>query len=248
LIEWVCSAHYQHFDEDLPYWMELARQQGGPLLELGCGSGRVMLHLAGAGYTAFGLEIDPAMLHVFQHMLGVARRQHPEMHATALRGDMTGFHLSQSFPLILLPCNTYSMLSAPERQSALACIAQHLAPDGLFALSMPNPDYLRQLARHADPEVEETFSHPLDGEPVQVSSAWDRTAKLFTLYWHYDHLLPDGRVERLTAIARHQIVPAARHIEEFQSASLQVLDTLGDFDGSPLDAESPNLIITARRG
>jgi hypothetical protein len=80
-----------------------------------------------------------------------------------------------------------------------------------------------------------------------VSSAWERTPGLFTLYWHYDHLLPDGRVERQTAIARHQITPLAAHLAEFQAAGLEVVETCGEFDGAPLEEDSPNLIILARR-
>ena len=52
-------AHHSRNLEDLPFWQELARQQGSPILELGCGSGRVLLPLARAGYNVVGLEREP---------------------------------------------------------------------------------------------------------------------------------------------------------------------------------------------
>ena len=56
--------------------------------------------------------------------------------------------------------------------------------------------------------MDETFTHPVTGNPVQVSSGWQRTRSHFTVTWHYDHLLPDGEVERLTVQSRHDLIPS----------------------------------------
>ncbi len=72
-------------------------------------------------------------------------------------------------------------------------VSVHLNTNGVFSASMPNPEYLKRLPKNAEPEIEETFPHPLDGEPVQVSSAWTRTQNRVIITWFYDHLLPDGR-------------------------------------------------------
>ena len=55
-------AHHNAFRSDIPFWLDLARRQGSPILELGCGTGRVLIPLAEAGYTVYGLDIDPEML------------------------------------------------------------------------------------------------------------------------------------------------------------------------------------------
>jgi SAM-dependent methyltransferase len=235
-------AHHSRHTEDLPFWLDLAQRQGGPILELGCGSGRVLLPLAEAGQRVYGLDNDPGMLGVLQEQLTPALR--PAV--TVWVGDLCAFRLAMAFRLVLLPCNTYSTLSAGQRQTTLACVRRHLQPGGVFAVSLPNPARLRRMPPRGEPEVEESFPHPLDGEPVQVSSAWERDDRYFTLRWHYDHLLPDGRVERLTAEVRHTLAPAKTYLQEVESAGLHVGQMLGDFDGQPYSPSSDNLIIIAR--
>jgi hypothetical protein len=156
--------------------------------------------------------------------------------------------LSQLFALILLPCNTLSTLHAKTRLAALANIRQHLSPDGLFTASLPNPSLLARLPRRADTEIEEVFPHPIDSEPVQVSSAWQRSAGHVTITWYYDHLLPNGHVERFTTQVRHRLLPAESYIDEFNQTGLAVETLYGDFDQSPYTENSPSLIILARSG
>ena len=68
-------------------------------------------------------------------------------------------------------------------------------------------------------EIEETFILP-SGDAVQVSSAWRRSAQNFTVTWHYDHLLPDGLVERLTAQAVHSLEPPEVYLAALEGAGL----------------------------
>jgi SAM-dependent methyltransferase len=164
-----------------------------------------------------------------------------------LQADLTNFRLQAHFALVFLPCNTLSTLAPDARRSMLERTAQHLLPGGLFAASLPNPALLTKLPAYSEPEVEETFPHPLDGEPVQVSSAWKRTARFFTLFWHYDHLLPDGQIERLSAQTRHHLDPAQTYLEELRHAGFEVVELFGDFQGVPYTEDAPNLILTAVR-
>ena len=95
-------------------------------------------------------------------------------------------------------------------------------------------------------EIEEIFPHPVDGEPVQVSSTWQRRAGRFTAAWQYDHLLPDGRVERCAAQVSHELLPVERYAEEFRAAGLSIETQYGDFDRSAYTESSPQLILLAR--
>ncbi|OGO28050.1 MAG: hypothetical protein A2Z16_04130 [Chloroflexi bacterium RBG_16_54_18] len=236
-------AHHDPHQEDLPFWLELAHLQGDPILELGCGSGRVMLPLARAGHFVLGLESDPDMLTVLQENLppGLAER------VGTIQADMAAFELGRLFALILLPCNAFSTLTAKARGATLDCVQRHLTPQGLFAVSLPNPTMLRKLPGRSQPEVEEHFPHPLDGEPVQVSSSWNRTAGHFVVRWDYDHLLPDGNVERFSMQVRHELGSTEAYIAEIEAAGLHRVEIYGDYDRSPYSPESRYLIVTARR-
>jgi SAM-dependent methyltransferase len=234
-------THHNRHLEDLPFWLELAMRQGSPILELGCGSGRVLLPLARAGYHVTGLERDADMLCVLRENLD------PSLvgRVALVQGDMAAFELGRRFSLITMPCNTFTTLSKAQRRATLDRVCRHLEPDGLFAASLPNPAVLLRLPRHGEPEVEESFPHPLDGEPVQVSSGWDRREQSLTIHWHYDHLLPDGRVERVSMQASHGLAPTEVYLAELVEAGLDLVERYGDFDRSPYSLDAPSLILLA---
>jgi SAM-dependent methyltransferase len=234
-------AHHARHTEDLAFWLALAAQQGEPILELGCGTGRVLTALAQAGYKVFGLDHDA-------HMLAVIRDHLPEgIKAPVFQADLARFGLGISFALILVPCNTWSTLTPDARRAALVTVFDHLDPGGLFAASIPNPALLRRQPKHSEAEVEDDFIHPLTGNPVQVSTGWERAGQVFHLEWLYDQLLPDGRVERLSVQVEHDLAPMEVHQAEIEAAGLQWEGEFGDYDGSPYRPDSPYLIFTARK-
>ncbi len=236
-------AHHNRHNEDLPFWLKLAERQKGPILELGCGTGRVLLALARSGYASVGLDLDAGMLAFLQDQA----QSEPAAPPAIFQADMAAYHLAQAFALILLPCNTLSALSSETRLAMLALACQHLSPGGLFAASLPNPAVLAGLPQQSDVEIEEILPHPVDGEPVQVSSAWQRSTDQFTVTWYYDHLLPDGQVERFIAQVHHTLQPVGVYTDELHRAGL-VVDTLyGDFNQSPYTENSPSLILLARK-
>jgi hypothetical protein len=160
---------------------------------------------------------------------------------------MAAFCLSIQFPLIILPCNTLSTLAVEARMAALRNVRGHLQAGGLFAASLPNPGLLSTLPSQAEAEIEEVFTHPLSGNPVQVSSSWERTSHYFTVHWFYDHLLPDGQIERLPIEVRYAMVPVSGYLDELSSAGLRLVSSYGDFDRSAYTPESPSWIFIAER-
>ena len=234
------DLHHTNYLEDLPLWLALAEQYGDPLLELGCGAGRVLLPLARAGHHIIGLDRDPAMLAYLINSKSLPSNAH------VFCADMTAFRLDLLFALVLLPCNTFSILSAPERLEMLRLAHAHLQPSGLFAASLANPVLLETLPADGETEVEQVFFHPQDGHPIQVSSAWQRSTDIFTVLWHYDHLYPDGRVERLTVRQEHHLASAETYRAEIVGSGFTPLTALGDFDRSPYTAGSPHLILLAQ--
>ena len=237
------NAHHSLHQDDLSFWMKIAEQAKPPLLELGCGTGRVLIPLARKGYQIIGMDHDSGMLSVLSKALPEALRSRAQI----FQASFTAFRLAMKFGAILLTCNTYSTLDYKDRQAVLERALEHLQPDGVFAVSMPNPLLLKRLPRYGAPEVEDIFPHPLDGEPVQVSSEWERQHESFTVYWHYDHLLSNGVTERSTAQARHYLLAPQRHQNEFKAAGFNRLSLIGDYDGSAFTPASSQLIILASK-
>lgn len=236
-------AHHSRYSEDIPFWLTLAKQHDGPILELGCGTGRILLPLANAGHSVFGLDNNASMLtHLFKVTPPDFRSR-----VNVIQADIRQFHLAEQFNLIILPCNTYSTFSPADRATILENLHRHLHPKGTFSVSVPNPSVLTELPRHAAPEIEDIFPHPDDLEPVQVYSAWDRTDDKFTVHWHYDHLGPNGNTERISVQIHHYLTPALKYVRELHAAGFKQIDQYGDFDFSEYCPDSPNLILTASR-
>jgi SAM-dependent methyltransferase len=235
-------AHHARHMEDLPFWLELAGESGGSVLELGCGSGRVLLPLADAGYSVTGMDIDGGMLDLLRENLpdGLQPR------VNLVQTDFTRFELGEKFRLVILPCNTYSTLDAQQRQALLACVTRHLERDGLFVTGLPNPALLRQLPAFGEPEIEETFPHPVDGRPVNVLSSWRRTARGVTIAWDYEYPLLSGRVVTMHREVHHHPVSIQTHLTELHRAGFTGVTIYGEFDRSPYHAQAQNLILCAR--
>jgi SAM-dependent methyltransferase len=233
--------HHSLHPDDLPFWLDLSRLSSGPVLELGCGTGRVLLPLAQAGSRVIGIELDPEMLAVLRSQLEPSLRQQVAL----IQADFTRFRLDARFGLILMPCNTFTTLDAPARRALLENVFAQLAYDGCFVFEMPNTNWLKTLPASSSPEPEEVFPHPEDGEPVQVSSSWRRSRGIFHLRWEYDHLLPDGRVERLSAQVAHHLIDVEACLDEIHQAGFHRLQLFGGFDRSPFEADSPEAIVLA---
>lgn len=231
-------AHHLSYLEDLPYWISLADQVAGPILELGCGTGRVLQYLTQEGCRVTGLDHDLRMLRYLKQQIPTAQ---------VFAADLTNFRLQRQYPLILLTCNTYSTLSTDQRKAALRCVDQHLQEGGIFATSLPNPYDLIEMGDSAEAGPEETFTHPSSGNPVQVSSSWKSTPNNVTIYWHYDQLLPDGQVNRTTHSTTHFLDPAESYIQEMQAQGFRV-ETDGEFNGTPYSKETDFLILKGYKG
>ena len=237
----IYHAHHLRQPEDLPFWLDMAAEYRGPILELGCGTGRVLIPLVQAGYRLIGLDHDRSMLSELRANASVALQEDPSL----IQADMGAFQFGCRFGLIILPCNTLSTLPPDLRQRMLQLVKQHLLPGGCFAASLPNPQVFKDLPVYGEPEIEDIFPHPQHGEPIQVSSEWKRTKSQFVLTWHYDHLQPDGTIRRYSATAHHSLASAQVYLDELTAADLSLSALYGDFNRADFSAETPHMIMVA---
>jgi SAM-dependent methyltransferase len=242
-LAWLYDAHHSHHDEDLPFWRQQIDRQGEPFLELGCGTGRVLLHLAQPSRPAYGLDKDRSMLKVL-----VANTPPPLRSSVhILQADLSAFRLNCQFPLIIMPCNTFTTLPPSTRGAALNTVHEHLSNGGHFVASLPNPTMLESLPYRGESELEEVFTHPFDRRPVQVSTSWEHTRDQFNLYYTYDHLYENGKVTRHAIQTCHYLTPLNTLLGEFKAAGLTPGPLYGDFKGAPFTPSSADIIITASR-
>ena len=117
------------FTDDLDFYFNLAKDQGGKVLDIGCGTGRVLLPLMQKGIAMAGMDLSSPMLDLAQDKLARAGFA-PELHI----GDMRDFSLSQTFNLIIIPYYAMIYMSTDEeRSSVLGCCHRHLSPGGVLA-------------------------------------------------------------------------------------------------------------------
>src|SRR5437016_3950939 len=118
------------------FYRKLAHRTGGPILELACGTGRLTLPLATDGYVVVGVDRSPAMLG-----MAAAKAAARKLKLTLVCGDMRTVRLRREFALVIVSCNSLAHLTANEDLTAgLVNIGRHLAPGGLFAFDIVNPD------------------------------------------------------------------------------------------------------------
>ncbi len=238
--------HHQSYQEDLPFWLDLTKG-GDSVLELGCGTGRVAIPLGEADRKVWGLDHDPEMLDIARFELGKRPRVVQErVHFLSM--DMTSFHLDRTFDVVLSPCNTYSLFAREKRTAILNCVVDHLQKGSTFGVSVPNPHHLLEVMKTGEeeegegPVLEEIFTHPQTGDPVQVSSRVEPTERGVKWTWFYDHLKPDGEVEREKISRHHLYTPVDQYISEFEERGFSTR-VYGDYSGSLFNEVSPYLII-----
>lgn len=226
---------------DAAFYQALAVESGGPVLELGCGTGRVLLPIAARGIVCAGVDASPAMLGQFRRKPGAAA-------VTLVHARMESFDLAgQRFPLIFSAFRAFQHLDTVEQQ--LACLARvraHLAPGGALAFDVFHPS-LENMARDADPEAPD-LAFEREGRAVTrfVTVKRDRVHQLLHLTMRYVETAASGPPAETTVhftmrwFWRYEL----EHL--LHRAGFSDVAIYGDFDRSPVTRTSPAFVVVAR--
>jgi SAM-dependent methyltransferase len=118
------------YGEDLPLWRALAAEAGGPVLDVGAGTGRVTLHLAAAGVPVVALDAEARLLEALERRAG-------GLPVETVVGDARAFTLERRVALVLVPMQTLQLLGGPRGRAAfLRCALDHLEPGGMVAAAL----------------------------------------------------------------------------------------------------------------
>jgi SAM-dependent methyltransferase len=235
---------YDDFAEDLVLYRGFAERTGGPLLEIGSGTGRVALALAEEGHTVVGLELAEALRAVARHK---ADRAQLTDRVAFSAGDMRRFQLDQHFGLIIVPLNTFlHNLTLDDQLATLVCCRKHLRPGGLLVLDCFNPD----PAHAADDRrliVQRSVIDRVTGHPalLLLSRATDWNQQLQEITYFIDRTDRNGVVQRAVLHTSFRFI--FRHEMQLllKVGGFDLKDEYGSYDLDPVEAGSDKLIVVA---
>lgn len=226
------------YEEDIDLYLALSEEHPGPVLELGCGTGRVATALARAGAAVVGVDLSPAML-------ALARTREGAERVTWRAADMRSLALGQTFALVLVPLGGLQHLETVDDViETFASLASHLATDGVAVVDVESP---RPEDFEAGPQpLLEHWTRPWqDGHVTKwVSSVGGPALGLREVTWHFDQQTADGVLRRRTAQFTMRTYTLAELVLAGRSAGLEAVAVHGDYDGSPYDDGAQRLIVT----
>ncbi len=240
----VYDLFYADIEDDLEMYLGFAERTGGPILELGAGTGRVSIALAEAGHTVVGLELSDDMRAIAQQKIAEARLTD---RVRMITGDMRRFKLDQHFGLVIAPINTFlHNLTLDDQLATLSSIKKHLRPGGLLVLDCFNPD----PAHAADDRRLILQRNVFDADTGESAQLWlarntDWGQQLQDITYFADCVDADGQVVRSTLATQFRFI--FRHEMQLllKLGGFDVKDLYGSYDLEPFDTGSDKLIAVA---
>lgn len=222
---------------DVDFYRALAVECGGPVVELGVGTGRIAIPIAEAGVEVIGIDLEPAMLAVARVKaaeVGVAER------VRLVEGDMRSFTLDEPAPLVTIPYRAFMHnLTTEDQLATLAACRRALRPGGRLALNMFNPDirkiaaWLQGLGRSERGKLGRN----------EVRRAYQPTAQVVRSTLRVRDA--NGRRRTTSITGRYVYRYEMEHLLVRSGFEIEAL--YGDFDGGAFRETSPEMVWIARR-
>jgi SAM-dependent methyltransferase len=261
------DAEYAGFTDDLPLVEAYAQRTGGPLLELGCGTGRLLVPLAKAGYHVTGVDISSEMLRIARAKTDAARLAH---RVTLLQGNYVDVTVPGSYGLAFVMMNTFlHLLTKDDQLRALGHWRQCLARDGLLLIDVFHPDVGQLPEFDGRVEWEKTWIEPETG--VMVTKFLTRTVNLAEQLIHVNLIYDEIGSEPLSnqgqtqpqefsqaaqgggQVRRTLVSFDLRYLWRFEAellldkAGFDLEVIYGDLELGPFERSSDRMILIARR-
>jgi SAM-dependent methyltransferase len=239
---------YDLVGKDIPYGLDfyvgLARQAGGPVLDIACGTGRILLPCLQAGVDIEGLDLFEPMLKTLR-VKAAALGLTPRLH----QADMSDFSLPRRFRLLMIPFNAFIHNTTQEAQiRCLQVCREHLLPGGrlTFDTFFPSVEIIGTAPNTRVLEGE--MPHPQTGLPIRMydTRTFDRVAQTQHSLCEIELLAADGSVQKV-----HRTEVSSRYVYKHEMALLLRVagfarwEICGDLEGRPLTRESDAMIVTA---
>ena len=216
----------------VPFYAELARQQGGAVLELACGTGQLAVPIAAQGVSIVGLDQSRPMLAAAERRAAAAGTV-----VEFVRGDMRDFTLGRTFQLIFVARNSLlHLLTTDDVLAAFAAVKRHLAPGGIFAFDIFNPN-LRLLARPRGQRfpVMEVTTEAFGMLTVEQTTGYDAATQVEHATWYIS--TPDRRDAWVVPLTLRNIFPQELPLL-LSSAGFELVTRFGELSREPFGSAS----------
>lgn len=250
----IYDAQYMGYTEDINFYVGEAYKAKGPVLELACGTGRVLLPCAEAGAFVTGLDLSSAMIIRCKEKLAAYPSEVAER-VRLVTGDMRSFKLPERFDLITIPFRSFLLLpTAKDQLQALATIRDHLNDNGRLVFNAFVPDISLIAARTGEVgEPLTRFREFLDPQTGHRIIMWDSRHYLINEQIIENMYVYDEVDETNQVVRRYYKSLKLRWMYRYETEHLLAragfaVDTLyGGFDRSPFDENSREMIWIARK-
>jgi SAM-dependent methyltransferase len=235
---------YSWHKDDIPFYIARAKEARGPVLEAGCGTGRVLIPTMEAGVDIDGLDLHPGMLEVLKR-----KAESMGLNPRVVHADMRDFTMPRRYALVTIPFRAFlHLLTTEDQLKALRCCREHLEPGGSLVLNVFHPSFERLVEPDGEERLEREFPHPETGLPVGMYSRRhvDRVNQILQVEMEIRESDPRGYVG-----ATHSHRFALRWIYKaemellLRAAGFARFAVLGGFDGRPLERDTDEMVWTA---
>jgi SAM-dependent methyltransferase len=239
------------FLADIPFYVDLAKKSGGPVLEIACGTGRVLIPIAREGIAIEGVDSSESMLAVLRGNLA-RETQEVRERVTIHEGNMRNFRLEKKFALVTIPFRPMQHMNTVQDQvAALTTAAFHLREDGRLAFDVFFPNF-EMLAANIGKDVLD-MEWTVEGEPDKVvrryfrKKSYDKIQQTFggeSVFRTYE----DGKVVLEESDSLKMCYYTYQQLRAlFLLAGLEPVEEYGSFTRESLDNASKEMIFVLRK-
>ncbi len=230
---------HQDIVDDIPFFVNLTEKVGSPVLELGCGTGRIALPIARRGVEVVGMDISPSMVGK-----AMGRAKGENLLVRCFVGDMRRFALKRRFPLVIVPFNAFSHLYTLEDiRSFFESVSGVLDEKGRLVVDIFNPD--ADILRGST--VRRLVGSYTDTEGRQVvvygTSWYDARTQINHVKWYFTR----GDKEWVREFTMRVFFPQ-EVMNYARFMGFEVEGAYGDYNGEDIIASSPRILLILRKG
>lgn len=240
------DALFEEFDFGVDFYVAEARAAAGPVLDVACGTGRILLPCLEAGVEVEGLDLHAPMLERLRTQ-AAARGFSPRLH----QADMAGFRLERRFALVMIPFNAIvHAVTVDQQLGTLTCCREHLLPGGklVFDTFFPSPQIILVPNGQRVLEIERTDAQT--GRTVRLydTRTFDRVTQIQHSQLEYEICDRDGQCldRRVSEFDVSWIYKREMELL-LRLAGFRRWEIYGDFDRRPLDKDTDSQIVVAER-